>query len=75
MSQHVLCPFLTKCPLFLFSRSNASEYDHKSFVEELSSFASADDCIPGVLDITSSCTAYSAKFIIKQLKLSQEVQV
>ena len=27
-----------------------------------------------MLDITSSCTAYSAKFIIEQLKLSQEVQ-
>ena len=60
--------------VLLFCRSNASEYDHKSFVEELSSFSSADDCIPGVVDITSSCTAYSAKFVIEQLKLSQQVQ-
>ena len=59
--------------VLLFCRSNASECDHKSFVEELS-FSSADDCIPGVVDITSSCTAYSAKFVIEQLKLSLQVQ-
>ena len=57
--------------VLLFCRSNASEYDHKSFVE---AFSSADNCIPGVVDITSSCTAYSAKFVIEQLKLSQQVQ-
>lgn len=60
--------------VLLFCRSNASEYDHKSFVEELSSIASADDCIPGVLEVTSSCTAYSARLIIEQLKLSQQTQ-
>ena len=60
--------------VLLFTRSNASEYCHKSFVEEFSSFTSADDSIPGVMEITSSCTAYSAKFVIEQLKLSQQVQ-
>ena len=60
--------------VLLFCRSNASEYDHKSFVEELLSIASADDCIPGVLEVTSSCTAYSARLIIEQLKLSQQTQ-
>ena len=59
--------------VLLFSQSNASEYCHKSFVEEFSSCSSADDSIPGVLEITSSCTAYSVKLVVEQLKLSQKV--
>lgn len=47
--------------------------NHKSFVEELTSCTSLHDNIPGVLEVTSSCTSYSAERIIEQIKLSQEV--
>ena len=59
--------------MLLFCRTNAAEYCHKSFVEEFSSCRSASDSIPGVMEITSSCTAYSAERIVEQLKLSQKV--
>lgn len=60
--------------VLLFCRSNATEYGHKSSVEEFSSSCSADDSIPGVTDITSSCTSDVATRIVEQLKLSQKLQ-
>ena len=57
-----------------FCRTNATEYSHKLFVEQFSTCSMANDSIPGVADIYSTCTAYSAENIVEQLKLSHSVK-
>lgn len=59
--------------VLLFCRTNTSEYSHKSFVEEFTSLSSAYDDVPGVSEITSSCTAYAAERIIEQLNVSRKI--
>jgi len=60
--------------VLLFSRTNAAEYSHKSFVEEFSELSTAHDSIAGVSEICSTCTAYSSERMIEQLKLSHTVK-
>ena len=60
--------------VLLFCRTNATEYSHKLFVEQFSTSSMASDSIPGVADIYSTCTAYSAEKIVEQLKLSHSVK-
>ena len=60
--------------VLLFCRTNATEYSHKLFVEQFSTCSTANDSIPGVADIYSTCTTYSAEKIVEQLKLSHFVK-
>ena len=60
--------------MLLFCRTNTTEYSHKLFVEQFSTCNMANDSIPGVTDICSTCTAYSAERIVEQLKLSNSVK-
>ena len=60
--------------VLLFCRTNATEDSHKLFVEQFSTGSTANDSIPGVTDICSTCTAHSAERIVEQLKLSHSVK-
>lgn len=42
-------------------------------MEEFTSYSSAYDSIPGVSEITSSCTAYAAERVIEQLNVSLKI--
>ena len=57
--------------VLLFCRTNATEYSRKLFVEQFSTCSMANDSIPGVTDIYSTCTA---ERFVEQLKLSHSVK-